>query len=75
MIHSPCRDCNTNTEDYMCHGKCQAYKDYVKANEEEREKIRKAKQKNARTVYMSDRQFKNALHNHSENRVFRQHMK
>lgn len=74
MIQAPCKGCEQRHEG--CHGKCKAYKDYVAQNEAQKEMIRKGKQENsARTVYMSDRMFRNALHNHSENRVFRQHMK
>ena len=70
MISAPCKDCDNHTED--CHGKCQAYKDFVRENEEQKEKIRKAKQHSARLVYMSDRQFKNSLRSSNKNRVFKQ---
>ena len=73
MRTSPCYGCEDR---YVgCHSKCGKYIDFQSVHEEEKETIRKNKEKeSARQGYMTSRQFANALRS-NKNRVFKQTIK
>ena len=74
MISAPCKGCTRPQKKIGCHGKCQEYIDFEKANGDLKEKIRKEKEKQyGRRIFVSDEQFRNA--GRRVNKVFRQHKK
>lgn len=70
----PCKDCEQRHPG--CHGSCKSYINYKEKHEQELKTIRERRAKeSARTGYMTDRQFKNAIGSHNRNKVFKQHLK
>ena len=71
--NSPCYGCQERS--VGCHAECEGYREFLEIHEQEIEVIRKNKSENARQEYLSEREFKNRLHGHSKNRVFKQTMR
>ena len=68
---APCKDCVKRF--IGCHSTCEDYLEFSKQNEAEREKIHKVIEQAKRKIYMSEPEFRRALHRKVENKVFRQH--
>lgn len=73
--NSPCFECNEDRQEGRCHSTCEKYLEFLDVHKQELEVIRKNKSESARQEYLTDREFKNRLHGHSKNRVFKQHKK
>ena len=73
MVKSPCFMCEREIKKVGCHSKCPEYIQYEQTHKEEKEKIRKAKEKYRSPRYiMTDREFAYAGR-HGKNKVFKQH--
>ena len=71
MRTSPCHKC---ADRYVgCHSECAEYLDFLAVHKEEKETIRKNKEKQStRKGFISNRQFAASLNGHIKNRVFKQ---
>lgn len=72
MAKSPCFKCEREIKKVGCHGKCPEFIQYENVHQEEREKIRKAKEKyRSPRCIMTGQEFANARRR-GKNRVFKQ---
>ena len=70
--NSPCLGCTEDRNEGRCHFDCEKYLEFLEIHKQEVETIRKNKSANARQEFLTEREFKNRLHGHSKNRVFKQ---
>lgn len=72
MTTSPCFQCK-DKEPPDCHSYCEKYIEFCEIHEQERETIRKNKEKQStRRGYVSKSQFESAIKGNLKNRVFKQ---
>ena len=71
MRTSPCHECDSR---YIgCHSKCTDYIEFQAVHKEDKETIRRNKEKQStRGGYVSNKKFAGSLNGHVKNRVFKQ---